>query len=135
VREHQGPPLRPRRASTVSELRLVTATDFDEAGTFYGNVLGLPERPAVSSPHGWVVILDAGRATLELADPAHAAYVDDVRVSCTAAGRGRAKDVTAALGAQPRLCPGQHRLDRGGRLQVWTSGTNPGRSTSPRTRA
>ena len=48
----------------------------------------MTERLAVSSPHGRVVILDAGRVTLELADPAHAAYVDDVRVTCTAAVGG-----------------------------------------------
>ena len=55
----------------VSELRLVvTAADYDEALRFYRDVLGLPERAAFSSPGGRVTILEAGRATLELADPA-----------------------------------------------------------------
>jgi predicted enzyme related to lactoylglutathione lyase len=36
-----------------------------------------------------VTILDAGRATLELADPAHAAYVDEVEVGRRVAGHLR----------------------------------------------
>jgi lactoylglutathione lyase len=72
---------------TVSELRLVvTASDYDEALRFYRDVLGLPEIGAFSSPGGHVTILNAGRATLELADPAHAAYVDEVEVGRRIAG-------------------------------------------------
>jgi lactoylglutathione lyase len=71
----------------VSELRLVvTASDYDEALRFYRDVLGLPEVGAFSSPGGHVTILSAGRATLELADPAHAAYVDEVEVGRRVAG-------------------------------------------------
>jgi lactoylglutathione lyase len=71
----------------VSELRLVvTASDYDEALRFYRDVLGLPEIGAFSSPGGHVTILSAGRATLELADPAHAAYVDEVEVGRRVAG-------------------------------------------------
>src|SRR5262249_9356342 len=63
----------------VSELRLVvTAADYDEALRFYRDVLGLPERAAFSSPGGRVTILEAGPATLELADPPHAALIDAV---------------------------------------------------------
>ena len=80
-------------------------------------VLGLPERPGrlVTSRPGRH--LDAERARRALADPAHAAYVDDVRVRCTAVGRRRADDVTAALGAgpaQPRLCAGHAPTSTGG---------------------
>lgn len=65
----------------VRELRLVvTAADFDDAVHLYRDVLGLVELDVVTSPGGRVVILDAGRATLELADPAHAAYIDQVEV-------------------------------------------------------
>jgi lactoylglutathione lyase len=68
-------------APTVQELRLVvTAPDFDEAVRVYRDVLGLDELHAVSSPGGRVVILDAGRATLEIADPPHAAYIDQLEV-------------------------------------------------------
>jgi lactoylglutathione lyase len=74
----------------VSELRLVvTAPDYEEALRFYRDVLGLAERAAYASPGGRVTILEAGRATLELADPAHAAYIDDVEVGRRAAGQIR----------------------------------------------
>jgi lactoylglutathione lyase len=74
----------------VRQLRLVvTAPDYEEALRFYRDVLGLPEALAVSSPGGRVAILDAGRATLELADPAHAEYIDQVEVGHRAAGHIR----------------------------------------------
>jgi lactoylglutathione lyase len=71
----------------VTELRLVvTVPDYEAALHFYRDVLGLPERGAFSSPGGRVSILDAGRATLELADAPHAAYVDEVEVGHRVAG-------------------------------------------------
>lgn len=74
----------------VSELRLVvTAADYDEALRFYRDVLGLREEAAFSSPGGRVTILEAGRATLELADPPHAAYIDEVEVGRRVAGHIR----------------------------------------------
>ena len=63
----------------VRQLRLVvTADDYDAAVTFYRDALGLPESASFADPDGRVVILDAGHATLEIADPAHAAFVDRV---------------------------------------------------------
>ncbi|MGI5459542.1 VOC family protein [Streptomyces sp. CA-249302] len=74
----------------VRELRLVvTAEDYDEALRFYRDVLGLPERAAFSSPDGRVTILEAGRATLELTDPNHADFIDQVEVGQRVAGRIR----------------------------------------------
>lgn len=74
----------------VRELRLVvTADDYDEALRFYRDVLGLPERAAFSSPGGRVTILEAGRATLELTDPNHAAFIDEVEVGRRVAGHIR----------------------------------------------
>jgi lactoylglutathione lyase len=74
----------------VRELRLVvTADDYDEALRFYRDVLGLRERAAYTSPGGRVVILEAGRATLELTDPPHAAYIDEVEVGHRVAGHIR----------------------------------------------
>jgi catechol 2,3-dioxygenase-like lactoylglutathione lyase family enzyme len=74
----------------VLEMRLVvTAPDYDEAVAFYRDVLGMPELGAFSSEGGRVTILDAGRATLELADPPHAAYVDEVEVGRRVAGHVR----------------------------------------------
>ena len=76
--------------SPVRELRLVvTAADYDEASRFYRDVLGLPERAAFSSPDGRVTILDAGRATLELTDPNHAEFIDEVEVGHRVAGHIR----------------------------------------------
>jgi catechol 2,3-dioxygenase-like lactoylglutathione lyase family enzyme len=74
----------------VRELRLVvTAADYDAALHFYRDVLGLPERAAFSSPDGRVSILEAGRATLELTDPNHAEFIDDVEVGRRVAGHIR----------------------------------------------
>jgi lactoylglutathione lyase len=94
----------------VTEMRLVvTAPDYEDALRFYRDVLGLPERAAYSSPGGRVTILEAGRATLELADPPHAAYIDEVEVGSRVAGHIRvafevadsaaAADSLAAAGA------------------------------------
>lgn len=92
----------------VLEMRLVvTAPDYDIALAFYRDVLGMPEIGAFSSPGGRVTILDAGRATLELADPPHAAYVDDVEVGRRVAGHLRvAFQVGDAVAATDRLVAG-----------------------------
>jgi predicted enzyme related to lactoylglutathione lyase len=75
---------------SVRQLRVVvTADDYDEALRFYRDVLGLPEIGAFSGEHGDVTILDAGRATLELSDPSHAAYIDEVEVGRRVAGHIR----------------------------------------------
>ena len=75
---------------SVRQLRVVvTADDYEEALRFYRDVLGLPELGAFSGEHGRVSILDAGRATLELSDPAHADYIDEVEVGKRIAGHIR----------------------------------------------
>ena len=59
---------------SVRELRVaLTVEDYDEALAFYRDALGLPQLEAWESDDGRVTILDAGRATLELLDAAHAA--------------------------------------------------------------
>jgi catechol 2,3-dioxygenase-like lactoylglutathione lyase family enzyme len=76
--------------SAVRQLRLVvTAPDYDEAVRFYRDVLGLTVREAYSSPDGRVTILDAGIATLELTDPHHAEFIDEVEVGRRVAGHIR----------------------------------------------
>ncbi|MEJ8670292.1 VOC family protein [Streptomyces sp. NPDC093982] len=89
----------------VRELRLVvTADDYDEALRFYRDVLGLPERGAFTSPGGRVTILDAGRATLELTDPKHAEFIDEVEVGRRVAGHVRvAFQVADSTAATARL--------------------------------
>ncbi|WP_258952084.1 VOC family protein [Lentzea californiensis] len=74
----------------VRELRLVvTADDYDEALRFYRDVLGLEQRAAFTSDGGRVTILEAGRATLEITDPPHAAFIDEVEVGRRVAGHVR----------------------------------------------
>ena len=71
----------------VRQLRLVvTVDDFDRALTFYRDALGLETEAVFSSPGGRIVLLDAGRATLELTDATHAAYIDEVEVGRRVAG-------------------------------------------------
>ena len=74
----------------VLEMRLVvTAPDYEAAVAFYRDIIGLRELGVFTSPGGRVTILEAGRATLEVADPPHAAYVDDVEVGRRVAGHVR----------------------------------------------
>jgi lactoylglutathione lyase len=91
--------------SGVRELRLVvTADDYAEALRFYRDILGMPERLAYSSSDGRVAILEAGRATLELADARHAAFVDRVEVGRRVAGHIRvALEVADTAEATRRL--------------------------------
>jgi lactoylglutathione lyase len=66
----------------VMQLRLVVeAADFDEAVAFYRDTLGLPVELDLESEGGaHVMVLEAGRATLELSNPAQVAYIDEVEV-------------------------------------------------------
>lgn len=89
----------------VKQLRLVvTAQDYDAAVAFYRDVLGLPLSGAYASEDGRVTILDAGRATLEIADPAQADFIDRVEVGRRVAGHIRvALEVPDATEATRRL--------------------------------
>lgn len=64
----------------VNELRVVLITEhFDSAVRYYRDTLGLVESAALAGPDGaQVVILDAGRATLELANAAQARFIAEV---------------------------------------------------------
>jgi len=66
----------------VLQLRVVVeAADFEQALAFYRDALGLPEQAAFEGTgDARVVILDAGRATLELANPAQRRMIDAVEV-------------------------------------------------------
>jgi lactoylglutathione lyase len=91
-------------SNRVHQLRLVvTAEDYDDALHFYRDVLGLPEREAFASQGGRVTLLEAGRATLELADPRQAEFIDEVEVGRRVAGHVRLAfqvDDTAAVTAE-----------------------------------
>ena len=93
----------------VLQMRLVVeAEDYEEAVRFYRDVLGLREELAVSGPGGAkVTILEAGRATLELANPAQKRYIDEVEVGRQVAPRLRvAFEVADAADATRRLVDG-----------------------------
>jgi len=108
---------------TVRQLRLVvTADDYDAALTFYRDVLGLPELGAFAADGGRVTILDAGRATLELTDPRHAAYIDRVEVGERVAGHMRvAFEVDDAAGMTARLTNAGARLIASPVTTPWNS--------------
>jgi lactoylglutathione lyase len=89
----------------VTELRLVvTVDDYESALAFYRDALGLRERAVFSGPQGQVTLLDAGRATLELADRRQAEFIDQVEVGRRVAGHVRvAFEVTDTAGTTRRL--------------------------------
>ena len=77
-------------AIAVQELRItLTVDDFDAAVRLYRDALGLPEVADWSSDQGRVLLLDAGRATLELFDERQAAMVDDLEVGRRVSGKVR----------------------------------------------
>ncbi|RJL34396.1 VOC family protein [Bailinhaonella thermotolerans] len=124
-------------SSPVRQLRLVVeAEDYEAAVAFFRDALGLPEQAAYSGDgDARVVILDAGRATLEIANPAQKRMIDDVEVGRQVAPRFRvafevddAREVTARLVAAgadevapPTLTPWRSlnaRLDTPGDLHI-----------------
>ncbi|MEU5906985.1 VOC family protein [Micromonospora sp. NPDC047527] len=121
----------------VRQLRLVVeAEDHEAAVAFFRDALGLPEEAAFSGDgDARVVILDAGRATLEIANPAQKRMIDEVEVGRQVAPRIRvafevddARTTTARLVAAganeiapPTLTPWQSlnsRLDAPADLQI-----------------
>jgi L-ascorbate metabolism protein UlaG (beta-lactamase superfamily)/catechol 2,3-dioxygenase-like lactoylglutathione lyase family enzyme len=99
-------------APRVAQLRLVVeAPEFERAAAFYRDALGLPvelDLPGENGEH--VLILDAGRATLELSNPEQVAMIDEVEVGRRVAPRLRvafevddaeaATEVLVAAGAE-----------------------------------
>ena len=75
----------PVETPEVRQLRLVVAApDFDEAVRFYRDELGLAQEEQYDAAGGArVMILDAGRATLELSNPAQIDYIDTVETGRT----------------------------------------------------
>ncbi|WP_053204592.1 VOC family protein [Jiangella muralis] len=123
-------------SAPVRELRLVvTVPDHDAAVHFYRDVLGLPELADFSSPDGRVVLLGAGRATIEIVDHDQAEFIDRVEVGERVAGpirvalevddsaatTRRLADAGATVLAEPTRTPWDSlnaRLDAPGGLQL-----------------
>ncbi|MDP9983346.1 putative enzyme related to lactoylglutathione lyase [Pseudarthrobacter oxydans] len=110
-----------RTTAPVRQLRLIVeAEDYEAAVTFYRDVLGLTEQAAFEGDgDARVTILDAGRATLELSNPAQIRMIDDVEADGQRSAKIRiafevddsataTKDLIAAgatLIAEPRETP------------------------------
>ena len=115
----------------VRQLRVVvTAEEFDEALAFYRDVVGMPQTEAYEAEGGArVAILDAGRATLELANPAQVRFIDRVETDGDApSDRIRIAlevDDTAAVVA---------RLEAGGAVVEASARQTPWRSLNARLR-
>ena len=75
----------------VLQMRLVVeADDYDEAVRFFRDVLGLREEESYrGSGDARVALLDAGRATLEIANAAQKRMIDEVEVGRQVAPRLR----------------------------------------------
>ena len=69
------------------ELRIaLTVQDFDQAVAFYRDTLGLEQLADWSGEDGRVILLDAGRATLELFDEQQAESVDRIEAGRRVSG-------------------------------------------------
>ena len=84
---------------------VVEADDYDAAVRFYRDVLGLPEEAAFEGEgDARVTILDAGRATLEIANPAQKRMIDEVEVGRQVAPKMRlAFEVADSAGVTDQL--------------------------------
>jgi catechol 2,3-dioxygenase-like lactoylglutathione lyase family enzyme len=111
-------------AGRVLQMRLVVETaDYDQAVTFYRDVLGAREELVVDSEGGAkVTILDVGRATLELSNPAQVAMIDDVEVGRPVSPRLRiAFEVADAEGVTSDLVEGGAELIAAPTVTPWQS--------------
>lgn len=109
------------KITKVTQLRVVVeAEDYDAAVRFYRDVLGMDEIAAFSEGgDDRVAILEAGRATFEIASPAHKVAIDRVEAGGTPSPKIRiafevddaesatrqAEDVGATVVAEPVLTP------------------------------
>jgi predicted enzyme related to lactoylglutathione lyase len=108
----------------VLQMRLVVeADDYEEAVAFYRDVLGAVEELVVEGEAGErVTILDVGRATLELSNPAQVAMIDQVEVGRRVAPRLRvAFEVADAATVTRELVGGGADLIAAPTLTPWQS--------------
>jgi catechol 2,3-dioxygenase-like lactoylglutathione lyase family enzyme len=89
---------------TPTELRVaLTVDDFEAAVAFYRDALGMQMLEMWNAPGANGVLLEAGRATLELFDAGQAAAIDEIEVGDRVAGPVRLAlevDDSAALAEQ-----------------------------------
>ncbi len=108
------------RMSDVEELRLVlTVSEFDAAVALYRDALGLAELEDWSEGDAKIVVLDAGRATLELINEEQAEMIDRIEVGSRVSGPVRIAFKAADSEAMAR------RLTAGGGETVADAVTTP----------
>jgi methylmalonyl-CoA/ethylmalonyl-CoA epimerase len=106
--------------SDVEELRLVlTVSEFDAAVALYRDALGLAELEDWSEGDAKIVVLDAGRATLELVNEEQAGRIDRSEVGNRVSGPVRIAFKVADSEATAR------RLARAGAEMVADAVTTP----------
>jgi AcrR family transcriptional regulator len=113
-----------RAPSDVRQLRVVVrADDFDATLAFYRDVVGMPQAEAYEADGGArVAILDAGRATLEIANPAQVSFIDAVETDGAASDRIRiALEVDDTPGAVERLARAGAEVEASARQTPWRS--------------
>jgi AcrR family transcriptional regulator len=112
-------------AGAVRQLRVVVqAPDFDGALAFYRDVVGMPQAEAYEAEGGArVAILDAGRATLELANTGQVSFIDRVETDGDApSDRIRiALEVDDTAEAVTRLVDGGAVVEASARETPWRS--------------
>ncbi|GAA3210285.1 TetR family transcriptional regulator [Microbacterium terregens] len=111
-------------SSTVRQLRVVVqAPDFDSAVRFYRDELGLPERESYEGDgDARVVILGAGEATLELANPGQVSLIDRVETDGGSSARIRvAFEVEDTPATVQRLVRAGARVEASARETPWRS--------------
>lgn len=113
----------PATAPVLQMRVVVEADDYDDAVRFYRDVLGLPEQAAFEGEgDARVAILEAGRATLEIANPAQKRMIDEVEVGRSVAPRIRiAFEVTDGRAATDRLVAAGAELIASPRETPWRS--------------
>lgn len=85
-----------KHMTPIDEMRLVlTVDDFDYATAFFRDSLGLKQVAAFENDGGHGVLLDAGRATLEIFDHVQARAIDEIEVGRRVAGQVRVAFRTA----------------------------------------
>ncbi|MET0735684.1 MAG: TetR family transcriptional regulator [Microbacterium sp.] len=108
----------------VRQLRLVVqAPQFEEALAFYRDVVGMAQAESYEADGGArVVILDAGRATIELANPAQVAFIDRVETDGGASDRLRVGlEVADTAAAVERLAAAGAEVEASARETPWRS--------------
>jgi hypothetical protein len=102
---------------------VVEVEDYEKVVEFFRDALGLPEQAAFrGAGDARVAILDAGRATLEIANPAQKAMIDQVEADGQVSPRIRfAFEVTDAITHTQRLVEAGADLVAAPRETPWRS--------------